>query len=506
MVYGNEYKQKTDIYYRDDAGNEQKAGYLKDLGAPVIVWDAESADVGGKNTESTDTGHIVDQEIINGYGAKMDNGGGSSETFSYAPFNFFGDPLFQMYQSMYMGNAQKAMKGAIADSALLTGGYGNSFGQIAGQQAYADVMDDFYAAIPSLFSAAYSVYDSERAAAKAAWDEDQAKIAEATEKAQGEYDAAVDSEQDRAYDYYVEDVKSGEMTWEEAKEALLGITYTDHNGKEVSLFTDEDVAEYEDKYNASVVAAEAAKLAAVQEQAEAINNITEAIAKNPDLNTDAYITNELLKTYPNATSEQLTAWIQSVRGGLSVEVQDDGMPLTPEMLEELWELYRNDTKNSNVYEEHVKELVKQGYSQKEIDSIYDQGIAELQKWKSYDYDIADQTWDWLGWGIDTDDIYNYRDDADVVQTISGKELRKQLKARGMTHKEATEWIRNNLEGSKIEEVQSRQYEKIGNSYVYENRYGQKVYLTKNQLLSSLKKGGMDQDQAEKWIEDNVKTN
>ena len=251
-------KDKDPIYGTDgtiiggDSFVEMESGEI-DVGNT----DIGKTNTGGTNTESTDAGFQVTAEDINATGGKL-GGESKSETFSTAPFDFFGSPLFQMYQSMYMGNAQKAMKGAIADSALLTGGYGNSFGQVAGQQAYADVMDDFYAAIPSLFSAAYSVYDSERAAAKAAWDEEQAKIAEATEKAQGEYDAAVDSEQDRAYDYALEKVESGEWNWEQAEEELRSFTYIDHNGKEVSLFTDEDVAEYEDKYNASVAAAEAA--------------------------------------------------------------------------------------------------------------------------------------------------------------------------------------------------------------------------------------------------------
>ena len=262
MFQDNKYKNTiSEVSGTNVSPKRQKPVFVEPTTKVESKDEEKPKDEEPKKVDSNEGYQVAAGDIVATGSAVADNGSSGSETYSYEPFDFFGDPLFQAYQSMYMGNAQKAMKGAIADSALLTGGYGNSFGQVAGQQAYADVMDDFYTAIPSLFSAAYSVYDSERAAAKAAWDEDQAKIAEATEKAQGEYDAAVDSEQDRAYDYYAEKIKSGEMTWEEAQEALLGITYTDHNGKEVSLFTEEDAAEYEDKYNANVAAAEAAETA-----------------------------------------------------------------------------------------------------------------------------------------------------------------------------------------------------------------------------------------------------
>lgn len=281
--YDYEPELKAEIYDQDDAEKKQKGGALKNLGAPVIVGGAESTDVGGTKTESTDAGYTVNGELINGYGAKTGTGGGSSEKSSYTPYSIFSDPLFQMYQSMYMGNAQKAMKGAIAESALLTGGYGNSFGQVAGQQAYADVMDDFYALIPSLLSEAYSIYDSERAAAEEAQEKEQAKAAEATEKAQSEYDAAVDSEQDRAYDYALEKIESGEWNWERAEEELRSLTYIDHNGKEVSLFTEEDAAEYEDKYNASAAAAEAAENAFKME-------LIEMLTEHPEYATEEYLT------------------------------------------------------------------------------------------------------------------------------------------------------------------------------------------------------------------------
>lgn len=77
----------------------------------------------------------------------------AGRSFSY---DYMSDPLYQMYREQYMADGQRAMKDAMAESAILTGGYGNSWAQSAGQQAYDYYMSKLNDIIPELRAAAYS--------------------------------------------------------------------------------------------------------------------------------------------------------------------------------------------------------------------------------------------------------------------------------------------------------------------------------------------------------------
>jgi len=78
--------------------------------------------------------------------------------FSY---DFTEDPIYQMYADKYQTQGQQAMKGAMGESAALTGGYGNSYAQTAGQQAYQNYMLGLNDIIPTLRDQAYQQYRDE---------------------------------------------------------------------------------------------------------------------------------------------------------------------------------------------------------------------------------------------------------------------------------------------------------------------------------------------------------
>lgn len=80
------------------------------------------------------------------------------EKFSY---DFSSDPLYQLYADRYQRGGQMAMKDAMAESAALTGGYGNSYAQQVGQQTYQQYMEDLNGIIPELRDAAYNMYQDE---------------------------------------------------------------------------------------------------------------------------------------------------------------------------------------------------------------------------------------------------------------------------------------------------------------------------------------------------------
>lgn len=70
------------------------------------------------------------------------------------------DPLFQQYRDQYIRNGQLAMRDTMGQAAQLTGGYGNSYAQQAGQQAYNGYMQGLTDKIPELFKLAMQAYNN----------------------------------------------------------------------------------------------------------------------------------------------------------------------------------------------------------------------------------------------------------------------------------------------------------------------------------------------------------
>ena len=82
----------------------------------------------------------------------------NQKPFQYDPN---ADPLYQQYAQQYQRNGELAMRDAMAQTAALTGGYGNTYAQLAGQQGYQRYMEDMNAMLPQLQQAAYQMYQDE---------------------------------------------------------------------------------------------------------------------------------------------------------------------------------------------------------------------------------------------------------------------------------------------------------------------------------------------------------
>lgn len=78
--------------------------------------------------------------------------------FSY---DFNADPLYQQYRQQYVNQGQQAMMDTMGNAAALSGGYGNSYAQTAGQQAYNAYLGQLNNVIPELQQAAYNRYQDE---------------------------------------------------------------------------------------------------------------------------------------------------------------------------------------------------------------------------------------------------------------------------------------------------------------------------------------------------------
>lgn len=77
------------------------------------------------------------------------------EKFSY---DVNSDELYRQYAQQYQNNAELAMRDAMARAQAATGGYGSSYSQQVGQQAYDQQMRELDAVIPELEAAAYDRY------------------------------------------------------------------------------------------------------------------------------------------------------------------------------------------------------------------------------------------------------------------------------------------------------------------------------------------------------------
>lgn len=72
-----------------------------------------------------------------------------------------GDALYQQYKDRYVNLGQQAMMDTMGQAAKLTGGYGNSYAQMAGQQAYQSYLQGLTDKIPELYQLAYDRYNQQ---------------------------------------------------------------------------------------------------------------------------------------------------------------------------------------------------------------------------------------------------------------------------------------------------------------------------------------------------------
>ena len=80
------------------------------------------------------------------------------EKFSY---DMNSDALYQQYKNQYVMQGQQAMMDTMGQAAALTGGYGNSYAQTAGQQAYHGYLQQLNDVMPELYQMALNKYQME---------------------------------------------------------------------------------------------------------------------------------------------------------------------------------------------------------------------------------------------------------------------------------------------------------------------------------------------------------
>ena len=80
------------------------------------------------------------------------------EKFSY---DLNGDALYQQYKDQYVMQGKQAMMDTMGQAAAMTGGYGNSYAQTAGQQTYQGYLQQLNDRVPELYQLALDQYNRE---------------------------------------------------------------------------------------------------------------------------------------------------------------------------------------------------------------------------------------------------------------------------------------------------------------------------------------------------------
>lgn len=112
------------------------------------------------------------------------------EKFSY---DLNGDALYQQYKDKYIQQGKMAMMDTMGQAQAMTGGYGNSYAQSVGQQAYQGYLQQLNDIVPELYGMAQDQYNQE---GQALYDQ-AALMAQQEDQEYGRY-------RDRLTDYYTE--------------------------------------------------------------------------------------------------------------------------------------------------------------------------------------------------------------------------------------------------------------------------------------------------------------
>lgn len=96
----------------------------------------------------------INQGKLDEYASKYEN----RDPFSY---DFNTDALYQQYKDKYIKQAKMASADVMGQAAAMTGGYGSSYGQTVGNQAYQANLEKLNDVIPELYQLAYDKYNQE---------------------------------------------------------------------------------------------------------------------------------------------------------------------------------------------------------------------------------------------------------------------------------------------------------------------------------------------------------
>lgn len=382
-------------------------------------------------------------------------------------YDLNGDALWQQYKDQYTTQGKMAMMDTMGQAAALTGGYGSSYGQGVGQQAYQGYLQQLNDRVPELYQLALQKYNDDQALL-------QEKYAAARELRADEYGRY----RDETSDYYTDLglAKDDENTlWNRGNSTWL---------TEQELRTQDEQTAYnrkQDEYNKLVTmiagtgytptAAELEAAGMPQGQATALamqydkdqaaaaatrrtgvggTDETEQVLNYKALGYDSYtqMTESLggyAKTNGNSAlwsklSEYVSMGYMDLETAQNFYYQyavDKEMSGSVEQTTEIPESIRTQAATYKNFNDLMT------YLQKQIGKITETQMAKL--YGELATDLTSRSWsveddggiNWFGIGIDAD--AKVKDEHGRIYTL--KELRKELQHYNkMSYDEATDWI------------------------------------------------------------------
>jgi len=177
--------------------------------APVNPWDAKMNAAQSAYDQAAGAMPGAYESTWQGQIDSLLNGILNREKFNY---NMDADPMYQQVRNNYVTQGRNAMRDTMGQAAALTGGYGSSYGQTAGQQAYQGHLQQLAGTVqPQLYNLALSAYNAENEAANNRLNALQQQENAAYGRYQDAYDRAA---QERAYRYNVlQDLINRQQSW-----------------------------------------------------------------------------------------------------------------------------------------------------------------------------------------------------------------------------------------------------------------------------------------------------
>lgn len=116
-----------------------------------------------KNAYADLSSHLANkpQEYKSGFSTQLDDIMGKIQNRQKFQYDMNADALYNQYKNQYISGGKLAMQDTMGQAAALTGGYGNSYAQMAGQQAYQGYLNGLNDKIPELYSLAMDAYNRE---------------------------------------------------------------------------------------------------------------------------------------------------------------------------------------------------------------------------------------------------------------------------------------------------------------------------------------------------------
>ena len=152
------------LYGTSNAGSSGNTGTNTSTNTPTAMG---GTSVNTENFNSTDYNNLLNQAfrvtqqgLNSNYNAANDflNQYLNRDAFS---FNINEDAMYNQLKDQYMQQGSLMMEDAMGKAAAMTGGYGNSYAQSVGQQAYNQYMTELNQMVPELSDMAYDRYNKE---------------------------------------------------------------------------------------------------------------------------------------------------------------------------------------------------------------------------------------------------------------------------------------------------------------------------------------------------------